>query len=95
MTEELKNKLIDAAREYIKDEEDIERLSSAIDFAMEGYNGVKAYDGSDYVNHVLRTSLILTELHSDITAIISELLQWLVTYNDNIAVSDIEEKFGE
>lgn len=94
MIDEFKDKLIKAVSDYIQDEEEIKRLEIAIDYAIKGYDGIKAFDGSDYIMHVLRTSLILTELKSDVTTIISALLQWLVTFNEDITSSDIEELFG-
>lgn len=93
--EELKIKLLDAVREYIKDEQTIKNIESAVDFAIDNFKGVKHFDGSDYILHVLRTALILTELHSDGESIIASLLQWLVTYNENITEEEIIEKFGD
>lgn len=93
--EELKTKLLEACKEYIKDKDELIKIENAIDFAIEKFDGVKHFDGSAYILHVLRTALILTELHSDSSSIISSLLQWIVTYNDDITKEEIEDRFGE
>ena len=93
--QDLKAELLDAVKKYITSEEDIKSIESAIDYAIEKYEGITHYDGSDYILHALRTGLILTELHSDTTTIISGILHWLIELNKNIEIKDIREKFGK
>lgn len=93
--QDLRTKLLNAVKEYIIDEDDTKTIERAIDYAIENYKGIIHYDGSDYILHALRTGLILTELHSDATTIISGILHWLIELNENIEVKDIKEKFGE
>ena len=92
--QDLRTKLLSAVKKYITNEEDIQSIEKSIDYAIENYKGIKHYDGSDYILHALRTGLILTELHSDTTTIISGILHWLIELNKNIEVKDIREHFG-
>ena len=92
--QELKTKLLEAVKKYITDENEIEKIEEAIDFAIENYKDIKHYDGSNYVLHALRTGLILTDLHSDSTTIIAGLIHWLVELNDTIDIKKIKELFG-
>lgn len=92
--QDLKVQLLDAVKRYITDEKDLKNIEKAIDYAIENYKGVVHYDGSDYVLHALRTALILTELHSDATTIISGLLHWLIDLSDSVDADDIKKNFG-
>lgn len=73
----------------------METLSRAIEYAREYGSEVKHYDGSLFLLHVYRSTIILTELHSDILALISSLVWWLPLYTDNRTFDDIKTEFGE
>lgn len=94
MKDELIKKLREAVLKYIDDEEDIKIIDDAIDYAIDAYGDILHFDGSKYILHALRTSLILTELHSDVITIIASLLHWLPSLNEAVTVEDIEVKFG-
>lgn len=94
MIEKLKSELLDNVREYIKDDEGISTVKRAIDYAYEHDNGVKHHDGSAFLMHVYRTTMILSELHSDVLTLTSSLLWWLPLYIEDCSYEEIEREFG-
>ena len=93
--DELKDLLRNSVAKYIESQEELDLIDKAIDFSILHYDGIKHYDGSEYVIHALRTAIILTELHSDYITVIAGLIHWLVSLNEKITVEMIEEEFGE
>ena len=87
---EYSNNLKEEVRKYIKKDEELKSIDNAIEYAIKVYDGVKHFDGSDYVLHALRTSIILTELHSDYVTVISGLFQ-----NEVINLDEILKRFGD
>lgn len=87
---EYSNSLKEEVRKYIKKDEELKSIDNAIEYAIKVYDGVKHFDGSDYVLHALRTSIILTELHSDYVTVISGLFQ-----NEVINLDEILKRFGD
>ena len=93
--DELTSKLKSAVKKYIDDTNALALIDKAIDFSLQYYAGIKHYDGSDYTLHALRTAIILTDLHSDATTIVSGLIHWLVALNEKVTLDMIEQEFGE
>ena len=92
--DELISSLRNEVSGYIGEVSELDKLDEAIVFACKYYKGIKHYDDSDYVLHALRTAIILAELHSDMTTVISGLLHWLVGVNEEVTLELIEENFG-
>lgn len=92
--EELIQILNEQIREYIKEKKDIDLIDDALEYAISLSDGVKHHDGSDYIKHIVRTAIILTELHSDSTCIAASLLGWIPTVKNDITIEDIANKFG-
>ncbi len=95
MLNELKTKLMDNLKNYMIDDE-ISSIEEALEFAIKSSTGITHHDGSDYILHILRTAIILTELHSDKICIISSLLGWIPSMREDISLENIKErKYGE
>lgn len=82
------------ASTYIKDEE-LKEIKKALDYAVEHFKGIKHFDGSPYIDHVIRTAIILTEIHSDYLCIMCSLIHWLPEFKEEITYEKIYEDFGE
>ena len=91
---ELKEVLINKVLKYIN-ENDVKKINDAIIYAEENFKDIKHVDGSLYIDHVYRTAIILTELHSDPLCIIAGLIHWLPEYKNEITYDVITKKFGE
>lgn len=95
MLEELQNKLINNLKSYMN-KKDIEIIEKALNYAVSLSEGITHHDGSDYILHILRTAIILTELHSDKVCILSSILGWIPTMRKDISLESIKEKeYGE
>lgn len=94
-SEKLVRQLREEIQKYISKQEEIAVIEDAISFAFEVYASKKCYNGTDFLLHVLRTAVILANLHSDYIAIVSCLVNWYITDdNENEAFSVIKDKFG-
>lgn len=95
MLEELRKKLITNLKTYMK-ESDIESIEEALNYAISLSEGIVHHDGSDYILHIVRTAIILSELHSDKVCIISSLLGWIPTMRSDVSLENIKEReYGE
>ncbi len=94
MLDKLQNELLKRVHNYIKDPDELKLIEDALKYGLDEGMDVKHYDGSIYIHHVLRTTLILTELHSDATALATSLVWWIPAYAKEGALLEIEEKFG-
>ena len=88
MLNELKTKLMDNLKNYMIDDE-ISSIEEALEFAIKSSTGITHHDGSDYILHILRTAIILTELHSDKICIISSLLGWIPSMREDISLEPL------
>ena len=95
----MKNELIkDLKRrvsEYITDEKQISLINEAITYADKSLKGEKAFNGEDFIFHMLRSTITLTKLHSDYICIVCGLINWIPIRNSKIGIEDIKDKFGE
>ena len=80
--------------DYMNEEEQ-RMIKKASDTALKGFKGVKHVDGSPYIDHTLRTAIILSDMHSDAICIASSLLHWLPEYNEEYSYKRIKEDFGD
>ena len=94
MIDELKKELLARVKNYIEVDTDIARVQEALDYTISVTKGVTHHDGSYYILHIIRTAIILTELHSDTTCIVASLLGSVPNSNDNSLIEDINNKFG-
>ena len=91
---DLKDTLIKKISKYIKESE-MKGITDAIDYAEKNFEGIKHIDETPYIDHVYRTAIILTELHSDPVCITAGLIHWLPEYKENITYQMIYDKFGD
>ena len=91
---DLKDTLIKKISKYIKESE-MKGIMDAIDYAEKNFEGIKHIDETPYIDHVYRTAIILTELHSDPVCITAGLIHWLPEYKENITYQMIYDKFGD
>ena len=94
MKQELKKDFIKRIEEYVENEDKV-LIYKALDFACDKLSGYKTYDKKAYINHILRSTITLTKLHSDRDTIISGLINWVPVLNENITLDDIEKEFGK
>lgn len=94
MTEELIQQLLKNAREYIK-KEGIEVISSSIEYASKYKDAALDVKGNPYFLHILRTTLILTELHADYVCLSASLVEWIPIQVEEVTCQEIRELFGD
>ena len=97
MTKQKKNYSIDdliiRANSYIKDEQTIEKIKKAYDYAASCHKGQFRKTGEEYIIHSLTVAMILTSIYMDADTICAGLLHDVIEDCD-IDKKDIEEKFG-
>ena len=86
-------KLMDAVKLYIEDENQIKIISDSYDFAKEVHDGEKRLSGEDYIDHPLNVAYILTKIHSDYETLSAALLHDVIKM-DNISYEELEKRFG-
>lgn len=86
--------LLTRASSYI-DKERIQTIGKALSTAMKYAGGIKDVNGDDYFLHVLRSAIILTELHSDEICIACSLLGWIPSHVEGVEAKDFEAEFGQ
>lgn len=91
---EEKKEMIESLATYMS-KEDMKKVAHALKYASEYGSTCKHYDGTYFFSHILRTELILAELHSDATTIITELVWWLPSYGEGVERTQLLEEFGE
>lgn len=85
--------LINKVRVYIDNEDDINLIIEAYNYAFEKHFGQKRITGDDYIQHPLNVAMILTETNSDALAICAGLLHDVVEDSD-ATLEEIEKLFG-
>ena len=87
------DELISAAS-YITDEEEINTIKKAYDFASEVHKSEKRLSGEDYILHPLNVAYILTSLYADSDTLSTALLHDVI-HKGNAKIEDIRENFSE
>ncbi len=85
--------LINKVKSY-NEKADVDSIYKAYLFAKEAHEGQHRKSGQDYIVHPVGTTLILADLHMDVTTIIAGLLHDVVE-DTNIPLEKIIEQFGE
>ena len=94
MIEALREELIKRVSEYL-DNSKVEKIKRALDFSLKYKNTTVDYNGDEFLLHVLRTAIILTELHSDDMCISASLIGWLPVHIEEIEIGDLASEFDE
>lgn len=74
--------------------EGIDNISSSIEYACSFKGRAADFKGNDYLEHALRTTIILSELHADEICILASLVSWLPQYVEGYDKNEIGLKFG-
>ena len=85
--------IIGAVSSYITDEQEIEQIKKAYNYAAEKHFGQKRLTGEDYIEHPLNVAYILTEINADYQTICAALLHDVI---EDCGVTDEEfiKNFG-
>ena len=87
------NDLIDKFRMYNNNEEDIELINKAYEYAYKKHFGVKRVSGDDYITHPLNVAMILTDINADVYCMAAALLHDVVEDTDSTN-EEIKKLFG-
>ena len=85
---------IDAVKTYIQDEDSINTIKKAYEFAKEVHSGEKRLTGEDYINHPLNVAYILTKNHSDYETLSAALLHEVIK-SGKVTEEELEKEFGK
>lgn len=87
------NDLMDKVSSYIHNQDELDMIMKAYEYANEKHFGQKRITGDDYIQHPLNVALILTETSSDAKAICAALLHDTIEDSDS-TFEEIEQLFG-
>ena len=85
--------LIEQFKKYNDNEEDIDLIRKAYDYAEKKHFGQKRISGDDYILHPLNVALILTEISADASCMAAALLHDTIEDSD-ATKEEIEKLFG-
>ena len=88
------DELIDVVKKYITDEEELNTIRKAYDYAKEVHKNDVRKSGEGYMHHPLNVAYILTDLYADSDTLSAALLHDTI-HIGNADIEDIEKEFGE
>lgn len=93
---EIKNleELLEAVSTYISDENEINAIKKAYDYAYEVHKDKKRLSGEDYILHPLNVAYILTSLNADSDTIVTSLLHDVI-HKGSATIEDVRCEFGD
>ena len=80
--------------DYIKNEEEINVIKKAYEYASKIHRGQKRLSGEDYILHPLNVAYILTSLDADSDTIATALLHDIINKADG-NIDDVRKEFGD
>lgn len=86
--------LISKANNYIKNEDEINLIKKAYDFASKAHAGQLRLTGDAYILHPLNVAMILTEIYADSQTLATALLHDVINFA-NVKIEDVEKEFGQ
>lgn len=86
--------LIDKVKKYNQNEEDLDLINKAFDYAYNKHFGVKRITGDDYISHPLNVAMILTDINADATCLAAALLHDTIEDTES-TMEEIETLFGK
>lgn len=86
--------LINKAKTYIKNDDEIDLIKKAYSFAAKVHSGQLRLTGDAYILHPLNVAMILTEIYADSQTLATALLHDVINFA-NVKIEDIEKEFGE
>ncbi len=88
------DELLNEARKYIHDENEIEVIKKAYDYASKVHKNKKRLSGDDYILHPLNVAYILTSLYADSDTLATALLHDVI-HKGNATIEDVRDNFGD
>ena len=86
--------LIDKVKVYIPDEENLNKIKKAYEYAKEKHQGQVRVSGEEYIYHPLCTAIILTTVYADTDTICAGLLHDVIEDCD-VTRDELEKVFGK
>ncbi len=86
--------LLNKAKTYIKNDEDIDLIKRAYAFASKAHAGQTRLTGDDYMLHPLNVAMILTEIYADAQTLATALLHDVINFS-NVSIELVEKEFGK
>ena len=84
----------DAVKSYIEDDNELEVIKKAYEFAERVHTGEKRLTDEDYIMHPLNVAYILTKIHSDYQTLSAALLHDVVE-DTNVTFEELEKGFSK
>ncbi len=81
-------------KKFIKDEDELQQIRKAYEFAKEKHQGKKRISGEDFINHPLNVANILADLNVDSTTLVAALLHETINHGKTTK-EEIAAEFGE
>ncbi len=85
--------LLEKAKTYIKNEDDLNLIKRAYDFASKAHMGQQRLSGDEFMLHPLNVALILTEIYADAQTLATALLHDVINFSQ-VTIEEVEEEFG-
>ena len=85
--------LINKVKEYNNNEQDIELINKAYEYAYKKHFGVKRITGDDYITHPLNVAMILTDINADVACLVAALLHDTIEDTDSTK-EEVTKLFG-
>ena len=82
--------LLNKAKTYIKNEEDISLIKRAYQFASKAHAGQTRLTGDDYILHPLNVAMILTGIYADSQTLATALLHQVVNFS-YVSIEEVEK----
>lgn len=86
--------LYNSAKKLFKNQEELDVISKAYEFANEKHKGKKRLNGDDYITHPLEVANILIGLNCDYITVAAALLHETVNHTDT-DIEEIYDNFGD
>jgi len=87
-------RLEDKVKTYLTNEEDLELVRKAFNYASDKHFGSKRLTGEDYITHPLSVAYIITSINGDATTLAAALLHDVLE-EGGASSEEIEDVFGE
>ena len=88
------DELLEKVKTYIDNDEEVEKVKKAYEFAYEKHKGQYRKSGEEYIIHPLNVALILTDIYADISTLEAALMHDVLEDCD-CTKEEMEGQFGK
>ena len=88
------DELLEKVKTYIDNDEEVEKVKKAYEFAYEKHKGQYRKSGEEYIIHPLNVALILTDIYADISTLQAALMHDVLEDCD-CTKEEMEDQFGK